>query len=110
MITLRDRTAATIEKQPVTVHREQEFVFTQEGRPTGGALERFVIYSWRYRSCRTMSWKAVSRAEDFRRWIEDVFGDSELGAAILDLERRDISNVREALARVIAERYSGRPT
>jgi len=47
---------------------------------------------------------------DFRRWIEDVFGDSELGAAILDLERRDISNVREALARVIAERYSGRPT
>jgi len=47
---------------------------------------------------------------DFRRWIEDVFGDSELGAAILDLERRDVSNVREALARVIAVRYSGRPT
>jgi len=47
---------------------------------------------------------------DFRPWIEDVFGDSELGAAILNLERRDVSNVREALARVIAERYSGRPT
>jgi len=55
VITLRDRTAATIEKQPVTVHREQEFVFTQEGRPTGRALERFVTCSWRYRPCRTMS-------------------------------------------------------
>ena len=88
MITLRDRTAATIEKQPVTVHREQEFVFTQEGRPTGGALERFRDLLLALPACRTMSWKAVSRAEDFRRWIEDVFGDSELGAAILDLQGR----------------------
>src|SRR5207244_4868590 len=65
VITLRDRTAATIEKQPVTVHREQEFVFTQEGRPTGGALERFRDLLLALPACRTMSWKAISRAETF---------------------------------------------
>ena len=87
MITLRDRTAATIEKQPVTVHREQEFVFTQEGRPTGGALERFRDLLLALPALPDDVVEGHLARGDFRRWIEDVFGDSELDAAILDLER-----------------------
>ena len=35
-----------------------------------------------------------------------LFGDGELGAAISVSERGDVSKVRDALRRVIAERYS----
>jgi hypothetical protein len=42
---------------------------------------------------------------DFRRWVDDVFGDRELGAAIQHLERGDVSNARNALLRAIADRY-----
>ena len=44
---------------------------------------------------------------DFHRWIEDVFGDSELGASIRYLERAHVPNVREALLHAIAHRYGG---
>jgi hypothetical protein len=46
---------------------------------------------------------------DFRRWIEDVFGDKELGAAIRQLERGGVSNVRDTLVRAVADRYGGSP-
>jgi hypothetical protein len=39
-----------------------------------------------------------------RGWIEEVLGDTELGAAILPLERGHIPNVRDALLHVIADR------
>jgi hypothetical protein len=39
--------------------------------------------------------------------VEDVFGDRELGAAILNLERRNVADARDALGRIIAERYIG---
>ena len=42
---------------------------------------------------------------DFRRWIEDVFGDHELGAAIRPLEQTDASTAHRALLRAIAQRY-----
>jgi hypothetical protein len=42
---------------------------------------------------------------DFRRWIEDVFGDCELSRAILRFERRDVSGARDGLRRAIADRY-----
>ena len=39
--------------------------------------------------------------------MEEVFGDHELGAAILDLERGNVADARDALGRIIAERYIG---
>ena len=42
---------------------------------------------------------------DFRRWIEDVFGDGELGGAIGRVEQEDVSSARHSLSRPIADRY-----
>ena len=42
-----------------------------------------------------------------RERFELVFGDCELGGAILRLERGDVSSVRDALRRAIADRYGG---
>jgi len=94
----------------VPVRLDQEFVFTREGRPTGmrartvrdllsalPALPNDVVQGHLARG-------------DFRRWIEDVFGDSELGRAIQHLEREDVSSVRDALQRAIADRYGGSST
>lgn len=39
-----------------------------------------------------------------RGWIEEVFGDTELGAAILLLERGHIAKVRDVLLHAIADR------
>ena len=94
----------------VPVRLEQEFVFTQGGRPTGT----------RARTVRDLLSGLPELPDDvvqghldrgdFRRWIEDVFGDRELGEAIQHLERGDVSNVRDALLRAIADRYGGSST
>jgi len=86
---------------------EQEFVFTRDGRPTGE----------RARTVRDLLSALPALPDDvvqghltrgdFRRWIEDVFGDGELGGAILRLERGDAASVRDALRRAIADRYGG---
>ena len=94
----------------VPVSLKQEFVFTQGGRPTGE----------RARTVRDLL-SALPRLPDdvvqghlargdFRHWIENVFGDRELGAAILRLELGDVSNVRDALRRAIEDRYGGNAT
>lgn len=89
----------------VPVRLDQEFVFTQDGRPTGT----------RARTVRDLLSALPALPDDvvqghlargdFRRWIEDVFGDSELGGAIRHLERGDVSSVRDALQRAITDRY-----
>jgi hypothetical protein len=89
---------------------EKEFVFTQAGRPTGR----------RARSVRDLLSTLPALPDDvvqghlmrgdFRRWIEEVFGDSELGAAILPLEREHGSDVRDALLHAIVDRYGESPT
>jgi hydroxymethylpyrimidine pyrophosphatase-like HAD family hydrolase len=94
----------------VPVCLEQEFVFTRGGRPMGG----------RARTVRDLLSALPKLPDDvvqghlargdFRRWIEEVFGDRELGAAILHLERGDVSNVRDTLVRVVADRYGGNAT
>jgi hypothetical protein len=93
----------------IPVSSEHEFVFTQHGTPTGQ----------RARNVRDLvSVLPVVPDDvvqghftrgDFRRWIEDVFGDKELGAAMRQLERGDVGNVRGALARAVAARYGGSP-
>jgi hypothetical protein len=84
-------------------------VFTQHGRPTGE----------RARTVRDLLSVLPAVPDDvvqghltrgdFRHWIEDVFGDKELGAAIRQLERGDVSNVRDTLVRAVAGRYGGSP-
>jgi hypothetical protein len=86
---------------------EQEFVFTQSGRPTGA----------RARTVRDLLLVLPTLPDDvvqehlargdFRRWLEDVFGDGELGGAIERLEQGDISTARHTLLRAIADRYGG---
>ena len=94
----------------VPVGLGQEFVFTQGGQPTGE----------RARTVRDLL-SALPRLPDdvvrghlvrgdFRHWIEGVFGDGELGAAILHIEQGDVSKVRDALRRAIADRYGGNAT
>ena len=89
----------------VPVGLEQEFVFTQRGRPTGK----------RARTVRELLSALPALPDDvvqghlargdFRRWVEGVFGDRELGAAIQHLEQGEVSKVRDALRRAIADRY-----
>jgi hydroxymethylpyrimidine pyrophosphatase-like HAD family hydrolase len=91
----------------VPVCPEQEFVFTQSGRPTGA----------RARTVRDLLLVLPALPDDvvqehlargdFRRWLEDVFGDGELGGAIERLEQGDISTARHTLLRAIADRYGG---
>jgi hydroxymethylpyrimidine pyrophosphatase-like HAD family hydrolase len=91
----------------VPVCPEQEFVFTQSGRPTGA----------RARTVRDLLLVLPALPDDvvqehlargdFRRWLEDVFGDGELGGAIERLEQGDISTARDTLLRAIADRYGG---
>jgi hypothetical protein len=91
----------------VPVRLEQEFVFTREGRPTG---RRARTVRDLLSALPTLPDEVVQghlARGDFRRWIEDVFGDHELGRAILHLERGDVSRVRDDLRRAIADRYSG---
>ncbi len=89
----------------VPVRFGKEFVFTRAGRPIG-------------RRARAVRDLLAALAElpadvlqghlargDFRRWIEDVFGDHELGAAIRSLERGCGPNVRQELIDAIAARY-----
>jgi hydroxymethylpyrimidine pyrophosphatase-like HAD family hydrolase len=92
------------------VRFDQEFVFTQHGRPTGA----------RARTVRDLLSGLTALPDevvqghlargDFRRWFEDVFGDRDLGGAIHRLERGDASNVRDALLHAIADRYCGPST
>lgn len=89
----------------VPVRPGHEFVFTQAGHATGwraGAIRDFL-------SALPQLPEDVLQGHlqrgDFHRWIEDVFGDSELGGVIRSLERAHLSNIREALGQVIAERY-----
>ena len=83
----------------------REFVFTEDGQPmadrarTVGDLLRLlpvlpdgVVHAHLARG-------------DFRQWIEDVFGDHELGGAIRRLEQAPLASAREALLGAIGARY-----
>ena len=94
----------------VPVSLEQEFVFTQGGRPTGGRARTLRdLLSALPRLPDDVVQGHLARG-DFRHWIENVFGDRELGAAILRLELGDVSNVPDALRRAIEDRYGGNAT
>src|SRR5207249_2669252 len=89
----------------VPVCLEQEFVFTRGGRPTGERARTVRDLLSALPKLPDDVVRGHLARGDFRHWIEDVFGDRELGAAILHLEQGDVSNVRDALQRAIADRY-----
>jgi hypothetical protein len=78
----------------VPIHREQEFVFTHEGRPTGRSARTVRELLSTLPALPDDAVQVHLRRGDFRRWIEDVFGERELGAAILDLQRGNVSGRR----------------
>jgi hypothetical protein len=69
----------------VPVGIEKEFVFTQDGRPTGGVLEPFGTCSRRCRSCPTMWYKAISLAGTFA-------AGSRASSATVSLARRSCAS------------------
>lgn len=91
----------------IPVCADHEFVFTQHGRPTG-ARARTVrdLLSLLPAVPDDVIQGHLARG-DFHRWIEDVFGDKELAAGIRQLERGDVSTVRDTLVRAVAGRYGG---
>jgi hydroxymethylpyrimidine pyrophosphatase-like HAD family hydrolase len=93
----------------VPVWPDQEFVFTRDGRPTGERARTVQDLISAIPSLPDDVVQGHLRRGDFRRWIEDIFGDIELGAAICHLEREELPRVRDALLRAVAERYAVRP-
>ena len=91
----------------VPARLDQEFVFTQAGRPMGKRARgvRDLLSALPELPANVVQGH-LDRG-DFHRWIEDVFGDSELGGAIRFLERAHVANAREALVHAIADRYGG---
>jgi len=91
----------------VPVRRDREFVFTRAGRPLGRARTIRDLLA----ALPELPPDVVSghlERGDFRRWIEDVFGDRELGESIRSLEGGHVANARDGLRRAIADRYGGR--
>lgn len=93
----------------VPVPLEQEFVFTQAGHPTGRRARAVRDLLTALPELTSDVVHGHLARGDFHRWIEDVFGDRELGEAIRCLERRKVTNAREALRHAIAERYGEGP-
>jgi hydroxymethylpyrimidine pyrophosphatase-like HAD family hydrolase len=91
------------------VRLEQEFVFTQEGRPTGRRARTVRDLLSALSELPTDVVHGHLDRGDFHRWIEDVFGDRELGETIRCLERGKVANARDTLRRAIAERYGEGP-
>jgi hydroxymethylpyrimidine pyrophosphatase-like HAD family hydrolase len=83
----------------------QEFVFTRDGRPTGGRARTVRELLLILPALPDDVVQAHLARGDFRRWIEEVFGDYELGAAIRPLEQTDVSTARDILHTAIAQRY-----
>ena len=91
----------------VPVRRDREFVFTRAGRPLGRARTIRDLLA----ALPELPPDVVSghlERGDFRRWIEEVFGDRELGESIRSLEGGHVANARDGLRRAIADRYGGR--
>ena len=83
----------------------EEFVFTRNGRPTGERARTVRDLLLVLPGLPDDVVQAHLARGDFRRWIEDVFGDGELGGAIGRVEQGDASSAQHALLRAIADRY-----
>ena len=81
------------------------FVFTREGRPIGRHVRTIRGLLSAIPALPDDVVRSHLARGDFRRWIEEVFGDGELGAAIRSLEADDVSNIRAVLRDTIAARY-----
>jgi hypothetical protein len=89
----------------VAVAPGEAFVFTRDGRPTGRHARTIRDLLSALPALPDDVVQGHLTRGDFRRWIEQIFGDGELAAAIRPLERDDISNGRDVLCEAIAARY-----
>jgi hydroxymethylpyrimidine pyrophosphatase-like HAD family hydrolase len=105
-LTAHVRHRAKYAESPVYV--AHEFVFTQGGHPTGERARTIRDLVSVLPALPDDVVRGHLARGDFRHWIEEVFGDRELGAAILHLEHRTDSDVRGTLVQLVADRYGGR--
>ena len=89
----------------VAVAPEEAFVFTRDGRPIGRDARTIRDLLSALPALPEDVVRRHLAQGDFRRWIEEIFGDRELGAAIRRLEHADGSNVGDVLCDAIAARY-----
>ena len=89
----------------VPVAPEQAFVFTRHGRPIGRPARTIRDFLSALPTLPDDVIESHLTRGHFRRWIEDVFGDRELGTALQTLEGDGVSHVQDALRHVIADRY-----
>jgi hydroxymethylpyrimidine pyrophosphatase-like HAD family hydrolase len=89
----------------VAVAPGEAFVFTRDGRPIGRHARTIRDLLSALPALPDDVVRSLFTRGDFRRWIEELFGDAELGAALRPLEGDDVSNVRDVLQDAIAARY-----
>jgi hypothetical protein len=92
----------------VGVPSGREFVFTRHGSPTEHRVRTLRELVRALAQLPQDIIAAHLRRGDFHRWIEDVVGDRDLGAAIRSVEESDGSDARDAIARAIRRRYLDR--
>jgi hypothetical protein len=83
----------------------REFVFTRDGRPTQHRVRTLRELLHVLAQVPHDVFAGHLRRGDFHRWIEEVVGDSDLGATIRRVERSDDAAAREAIVLAIHCRY-----
>lgn len=89
----------------VGVPSGREFVFTQNGLPIKHRIRTLRELLKALEELPQDIIAAHLHRGDFHRWIEDVVGDRELGAAIRIVEKSDGTKAGDAIVRAIRRRY-----
>jgi hydroxymethylpyrimidine pyrophosphatase-like HAD family hydrolase len=89
----------------VSVPPGREFVFTRNGQETGQRAKRLADLVELLPGLPNDVFEGHLRRGDFHRWAERVLGDAELGDALRGAEGLEGARAREAIAKVISDRY-----
>lgn len=89
----------------VPVRPGHEFVFTRQGQPTGQRAHTLTELALAVPDLAEDVFAGHLAHGDFRRWVERVFGDTELGDAFRRTEGLEAAQAREAVVRAILDRY-----
>ena len=89
----------------------QEFVFTENGKPIGSPARSLKQFAALLQDHSVNSLGDHARRGDFSRWIANVFHDYRLASDVRKIEQQyrlsDLGDVRQPIAALILEQYSG---
>jgi len=89
----------------------QEFVFTENGKPIGPPARSLRQFTALLQGHAANSLGDHARRGDFSRWIANVFHDYRLASDVRKIEQQyrlsDLGDVRQPIAALILEQYSG---